>query len=69
MTFLQCMEHFRGSKYYPTLRGLENEYQNVINDLKEKENEEYVKNFIGYLNGFEILYGQKKPRNGKNSQK
>lgn len=69
MTFLQCLEHFRGSKYYPTLRGLEKQYENVINKMKEKENDEYIANFKKYLQTFEQLYSQKSPRNGRKNKK
>ena len=63
MTFNQCLEQFRGSKKYKELDGLEKEFQNVINDLKEKgESEEYISNFIDLVNTFEEYYMNKKPR-------
>ena len=66
MTLFQCLEHFRNSKSYEVLIGLEQEYQNVIDEMKKTEEKEYVRNFVGYLNNFEELYKQKKPKNGKN---
>lgn len=66
MTFFQCLEHFRNSKSYEVLIGLEREYQNVIDEMKKTEEEKYVRNFVSYLNHFEELYKQKKPKNGKN---
>ena len=63
MTFNQCLEQFRGSKKYKELDGLEKEFQNVINDLKEKgESEEYISDFIDLVNTFEEYYMNKKPR-------
>ena len=60
MTLLQCLEHFRNSKSYEILTGLEREYQNVIDEMKKTEEEDYVRNFMSYLNHFEELYKQKK---------
>lgn len=65
MTFLQCLEHVRGSNYYESLKGLEDMFENVINQMKEKETEEYIENLRGHLSQFEVLYGQKKPRKSK----
>ena len=68
MTFLQCLEHVRGSNYYESLKGLEDMFENVMNQIKEKETEEYIENLKGYLSKFEVLYGQKKPRKSKKNK-
>ena len=63
MTFFQCMEHFRGTKKYEALDGLENEYENVIKDMNDDI--DYKNNFIENLRKFEILFRNKKPRKSK----
>ena len=56
-TLLECLEHFRGSKYYEELAGLENEYQNVIDELRSKgETNEYIKAFKEFLSMYEDYY-------------
>ena len=66
-TLLECLEHFRGSKYYPELEGLENEYTNVITKFKEDgETDEYINSFKEIINIFEEFYNNKKPRKTKN---
>ena len=63
MTFLQSLEHFRKSKYYKELGGLEKEYDKMIDDmtLNEKE-EDYIPCFIESLNKYEQLFKQKRPK-------
>ena len=62
-TFFECLEHFRRSKYYIELDGLEKEYNNAINYLKDKdETEEYINNFKQLVETFEEFYNSKKPR-------
>ena len=63
MTFLQCMEHFRGSKTYEALNGLEEEYEKVLEEIGEDP--DYKESFIEQLKYFEVLYENKKARNGK----
>ena len=63
MTFLQCMEHYRGSKRYDVLSGLEIEYEKDIEQMSDDV--EYMENFIEHLKYFEILYANKKSRNSK----
>ena len=63
MTLYQCLEHFRGTKYYKELAGLEKEFNFVINDLKIKgENEKYISEFIYLINTFKEFYNKKIPR-------
>ena len=69
-TFLECLEHFRGSKYYEELAGLEKEYDNVINALKEDgETEDYLKVFKDFIGRFEVYYKTKKARPARNANK
>ena len=67
MTFFQCMEHFRGTKKYEALTGLEKEYEKVIEELGEDE--EYLKSFEWQLNNFEDLYRNKRARNRNSNKK
>ncbi len=70
LTFLECLEHFRGSKIIDELKGLER-----INSLdsKYKEDEMYLKHLKYYFNNFESIINKKRTRNRtnkiKNSQK
>lgn len=71
-TFFECMEHFRGTKYYEELSGLEIEYERTIENLKDQYDDDYVNNFIEELNRFEeLLNGKKsrKSRKNKNEEK
>ena len=67
MTFFQCMEHFRGTKKYEALTGLEKEYEKVVEELSEDE--EYLKSFEWQLNNFEDLYRNKRARNRNSNKK
>ena len=63
MTLLQCLEHFRKSKYYEPLKGLELLYDKLIKEMIDKgEDGNYIDNFIAYLNNYEIMYSQKKSK-------
>ena len=69
-TFLECLEHFRGTKYYKELAGLEKEYDNVINGLRNSgETEEYIALFKDFVGRFEIYYQTKKARPGRMNSK
>ena len=62
-TFLDCLKHFRGSEYYEELAGLEKEYKNVINELRNKgETDEYIEIFEELVGRFEEYYENKKAR-------
>ena len=67
MTFLQCLEQFRGTRHYKQLEGLEKTYQNVIKSLKENEenNEEYIQHFEELVKTFEHYYNKKKEKKKK----
>ena len=59
-TFLECLEHFRGSKFYNELNGLEKKYQTVINCLKDNgETEEYIDIFKNIMDNYEQNYSNK----------
>ena len=66
MTFFQCLEHFRGSKRYEALNGLEKEYENVIGEMRNEP--DYMESFIEQLNYFEIMYNNKKARKSKKNK-
>ena len=66
MTFFQCLEHFRGSKRYEALNGLEKEYENVIDDMRDEQ--EYMESFIEQLNYFEVMFNNKKARKSKKNK-
>lgn len=69
-TFLECLEHFRGTKYYEELAGLEKEYDKVINGLRNSgETEEYITLFKDFVGRFEIYYQTKKARPGRMNSK
>ena len=60
---IECLEHFRGSQYYEELNRFEKEYENVIKEMKDNEEEEkYIDNFKNFVNIFEEYYQNKKPR-------
>lgn len=64
LTFMQCLKHFRGEECNPFLVGLK-----CFNDIKEQfiekykeDGEEYVKALEHYINQFEIITNNKRPR-------
>ena len=60
------MEHFRGSKFYKELEGLEKDYINAINEFKNKgESENYINDFKYILNRFEKYLEEKIPRKSR----
>ena len=61
MTFLQCLEHYRGQKKYDVLDGLENEYKSLLREFERKgEEKEYIEQFKSYLNNYEKNFQSKK---------
>lgn len=66
-TFLQCLEHYRHSKYYEELKGLEIEYVNFINEMKDEK--QYIDNFKKFVNRFEIYYKEKFSRKERKKNK
>ena len=62
-TFLNCLEHFRSTKFFFELTGLEAKYNKMINDLSSKgETEEYIKLFQDLIINYEKYLYIKKPR-------
>jgi hypothetical protein len=63
-TFSECIEHFRGTKLKDDLHGLEGYYDKLINKLKEKNEEDYVKKFqkvlLNYENEIKEMQSKKK---------
>ena len=65
-TYFECLEHFRGSKFYKELEGLEKDYINAINEFKNKgESEKYFNDFKYILNRFEKYLEEKIPRKSR----
>ena len=65
-TFFECLEHFRGSKFYEELIGLEKEYINIINEFEnEGESEDYIDNFKYLVNRYEKYFEEKIPRKNR----
>lgn len=59
LTFFDCLEHFRGSKTIKELEGL-----TKINEaLKEYDDDNYKKCVSQYINNYECIINNKKPRN------
>ena len=59
LTFFDCLEHFRGSKAFEELEGL-----TKINEaLKEYDDDNYKKCVSQYINNYECIINNKKPRN------
>ena len=59
LTFFDCLEHFRGSKTIEELGGL-----TKINEaLKEYDDDNYKKCVSQYINNYEYIINNKKPRN------
>lgn len=63
MTFFQCLEHFRGSKYYSELDSLKENYNMIINEFKYNgETEEYINKFKALIDTFEDYFKSRTPR-------
>jgi hypothetical protein len=70
-TLFECLEHFRGSKYYPELEGLEQQYECVIKDMESAgESNEYIDLFKDFLSRYEEYYNniKSKPQNKQNKK-
>jgi hypothetical protein len=62
-TFQDCLEHFRGTKYFPELKGLEDEYNKLFIQMEgDGEEKKYINDFKDFINNFEIYYNNKKSR-------
>ena len=68
-TFLECLEHFRGTKFYKELEGLEKEYKNIIHGFRDcGETEDYIEIFEDLVKRFEDYYENKKSRVSKKNK-
>ena len=69
-TFLECLEHFRGTKNINGLEGLEIKYNNLINDLEKKDyNNEYIFEIINVIYNYEKFIENQKIRIRRNDKK
>ena len=60
MTFLECLEHVSGKKNYESLKGLENEFQLIVNNMNETD--KYIEAFNNLLSMFEFHFKNTTPR-------
>ena len=61
LTFVECLNHFRGSKKIDELEGVSN-LDNYLKSKKMKLNEEYSNLFIYFVNNYEKVIMEKKSR-------
>lgn len=61
LTFLQCLEHFRGTVFYVELDGLI-QINDIINNIID---EEYKANLIYYFENYEKIINKKKERKSR----
>lgn len=60
MTFLECLEHVSGKKHYESLKGLEKEFQLIVNNMNETD--KYIEAFNNLLNKFEFHFKNATPK-------
>ena len=69
MTLNQCIKHITKQEYYPELNGLENEYKNISNELKNLgETDEYIELFKDLFDRFEDFVKNKRKPNGNKKE-
>jgi len=61
LTFLDCLNHFRGSQKFEELEGV-NELEDYLKDSKIEVNKEYCALFKFFVNNFEKIIMDKKPK-------
>lgn len=66
LTFLDCLNHFRGTKTIKELNDLE-KYENICK--KFEEDEDYLYSFKFFIENYEQIIGNKKARMKKNGKK
>jgi len=66
LSFLDCLEHFRGTKSFYCLEGLEN-YKKICDKLDGDE--DYKDSFLSYIENFEMIILNKKSRKSKKNIK
>ena len=64
LKFIQCLKHFIGKEYIPLLDGLKcfNDIKNDIIEKYDEDGEEYSQALEYYLNNFENITNNKRPR-------
>ena len=65
LTFLQCLEHFRGTNFYEELNGMDTMEMKLI----KIDDEEYKKGLEYYLNNYETILKNKRSRKPKKEKK
>ena len=61
LTFVDCLEHFRGSKKVKELEGIKN-LKHYLKELKIKHDDNYCTIFKYFVNNFESIIKEKKSR-------
>ena len=61
LTFVECLEHFRGSKKIEVLEGINN-LEDYIKERNIDEDKEYCNLFKYFTNNLEKIIMEKKPR-------
>ena len=61
LSFLECLKHFRGSIIIPCLYDLK-KYNEIVDEIKD---EDYKESFKCYIENFEEIIKNKKPRRNK----
>ena len=71
LTFLQCLKHFRGEVSIKELEGMTlfNEIKNELNTDDDDDGEDYKRTLETYINNYEIIIKQKKPRKSNKKTK
>jgi hypothetical protein len=65
LTFFQCLKHFRGEEENTYIKGLK-KFSELINKNKIKEKgEDYIEHLKYFLDNYEIILSNKKPRGPK----
>ena len=66
LSFLECLEHFRGTKSFYCLEGLEN-YKEICDKLDGDE--DYKDSFLSFIENYEMIILNKKSRKSKKTNK
>ena len=65
LTFKQCLEHYRGTKFYNELNGMKKFEEDSSSIVDDKE---YLKILDYYIQNYETIINNKKPRKSKNKE-
>lgn len=66
LTFLDCLEHFRGTKYIKELNNM-TKYEEVCKSFEQDE--DYLYSFKYYIDNYETIMENKKPRDKSKKKK